>query len=200
MSLFLESIKILNGEIVLPELHQKRVNSTFSHFGISGNVNLEEISDGIRLPSEGLFKLRIMYGLDQSYNFEIIPYTSLKISDFLLVENDEIDYTFKSAARKELEVMKSKANGAEIIIVKNSRLTDTSYSNLLFLKDNVWFTPESFLLNGVQRQHLLHSGKIRETDITMGTLKDFSHFKLINAMNDFDDALVYPLSRIRNLS
>jgi 4-amino-4-deoxychorismate lyase len=51
----------------------------------------------------------------------------------------------------------------------------------------------------VQRQELLQSGKITTADISPNNLREYSHFKLINALNDFDDALAYPLSRILNL-
>jgi 4-amino-4-deoxychorismate lyase len=47
----------------------------------------------------------------------------------------------------------------EIIIVKNNCITDTSYTNLLFLKDEKWYTPSTYLLNGVMRQHLLKEKK-----------------------------------------
>ncbi len=37
------------------------------------------------------------------------------------------------------------------------------------------------------RQHLLKENKIKETEITLQNIKEFSHFQLINSMNDFDD-------------
>ena len=93
--------------------------------------------------------------------------------------------------------MKSKAE--EIIIVKNNHITDTSFSNLLFLKGKDWFTPATYLLNGVQRQHLLKKKKIKEAEITLQNIREFSHFQLINSMNDFDDMFIYPIERIVNL-
>ena len=86
-----------------------------------------------------------------------------------------------------------------IIIIKNNQITDTSYSNLLFLKDKTWFTPKSYLLNGVMRQNLLKLKKIKEAEITLDNIKEFTHFQLINALNDFDDMFVYPLHKIQNL-
>jgi 4-amino-4-deoxychorismate lyase len=49
------------------------------------------------------------------------------------------------------------------------------------------------------RQHLLHEKKIKEIEITLQNIKEFSHFQLINAMNDFDDMFIYPIERIVNL-
>ena len=39
----------------------------------------------------------------------------------------------------------------------------------------------------------------KETEITLQNIKEFSHFQLINAMNDFDDMFIYPIERIVNL-
>jgi len=95
--------------------------------------------------------------------------------------------------------LKDKSHSDEVIIVKNNQITDTSYSNLLFLKNKIWFTPKSYLLNGVMRQNLLQSKKIKETEITLDNIKEFTHFQLINALNDFDDMFIYPIEKIINL-
>ena len=75
----------------------------------------------------------------------------------------------------------------------------SSPTNLLFLKDEKWYTPSTYLLNGVMRQHLLATKKIKETEITLQNIKEFTHFQLINSMNDFDDMFIYPIERIVNL-
>ena len=95
--------------------------------------------------------------------------------------------------------MLQQARSGEIIIVKNNHITDTSFSNILFKKGKDWFTPSTYLLNGVQRQHLLQKNKIKEAEITMQNVSEYSHFQLINAMNDFDDMFIYPIARITNL-
>ena len=129
----------------------------------------------------------------------MIPYAISEIADFQLVENNIYDYSFKFEDRKELEKMKILSKAAEIIIVKNNHITDSSYSNVLFKKGKEWFTPKTYLLNGVQRQHLLQSKKIKETEITLQNLSEYTHFQLINAMNEFDDSYSYPIDRIKNL-
>lgn len=97
------------------------------------------------------------------------------------MENNSYDYSFKFEDRKEFERMKTKAKTEEIIVVNNNHITDTSYTNILFCKGKEWFTPTTYLLNGVMRQHLLHEKKIKETEITLQNIKEFSHFQLINA-------------------
>lgn len=199
MSQFIESIKVEDQEIFLLELHQKRVNQTFSHFGKEGSIDLAKIYKNLEHDEDGLFKLRVSYDLDKRIRTQMIPYAIPEIQDFQLVENNSFDYSFKFEDRKELDKMKMKAKAEEIIIVKNNHITDTSFSNLLFLKGKDWFTPNSFLLNGVQRQHLLKQKKIKEAEITLQNIKQFSHFQLINALNDFDDMFIYPIDRIMNL-
>lgn len=199
MSRFIESIKIEDQKAFLLDLHQKRVNQTFAHFGKEGSINLAKIFKNLEHDEDGLYKLRIVYDLDKKFTTQLIPYAIPEIENFQLVENNSYDYSFKFEDRKEFERMKAKAKTEEIIVVKNNHITDTSYTNILFLKGKEWFTPTTYLLNGVMRQHLLHEKKIKETEITLQNIKEFSHFQLINAMNDFDDMFIYPIERILNL-
>lgn len=199
MSQFIESIKVEDQEIFLLEFHQKRVDQTFAHFGKEGSIDIAKIYKHLEHDEDGLFKLRIVYDLDKKIRTQMIPYAIPEIDDFQLVENNSYDYSFKFEDRKELEKMKMKSKAEEIIIVKNNHITDTSYSNLLFLKGKEWFTPSTYLLNGVQRQSLLKHKKVKETEITLQNIKQFSHFQIINAMNDFDENFIYPLDRIINL-
>ena len=43
MSQFIESIKVEDQEVFLLDLHQKRVNQTFSHFGKEDSIDLAKI-------------------------------------------------------------------------------------------------------------------------------------------------------------
>ncbi len=199
MSQFIESIKIEDQEIFLLELHQKRVNATFEHFGKEGSIDIAKIFKDFEHDEDGLYKLKITYDLNKNYRTQLIPYAISEIEDFQLIENNVYDYSFKFEDRKEFEKMINKAKASEIIIVKNNHITDTSYSNLLFLKGKEWFTPSTYLLNGVQRTHLLKNKKIKEAEITLQNITEYSHFQLINAMNDFDDMFIYPISKITNL-
>jgi 4-amino-4-deoxychorismate lyase len=199
MSQFIESIKIEDQKIFLLELHQQRVNATFSNFGKEGSLDLGKIFKEMKHDEDGLYKLKITYDLDKNYTKQMIPYAISELAKVQLVENNSYDYSYKFADRKVLEQMKHKAKTDEIIIVKNNHITDTSYSNVLFKKGKNWFTPKTYLLNGVQRQHLLKTKKIAEAEITLQNLKEYSHFQIINAMNDFDDMFVYPISKISNL-
>lgn len=199
MSQFIESIKVEDKKIFLLDQHQKRVNETFSYFGKAERLDLAAIFKSLEHDEDGLYKFKITFDLTGKYRTQMIPYAISEIADFQLVENNVYDYSFKFEERKELEKMKILSKAAEIIVVKNNHITDSSYSNLLFKKGKEWFTPTTYLLNGVQRQHLLKTNKIKEAEITLQTLSEYSHFQLINALNEFDDVVVYPLSKIKNL-
>ena len=199
MSQFIESIKVEDRKIFLLDHHQKRVDATFAHFGKEGSINLSEIFRNLDHDEDGLYKLRISYDLNKNFRTQLIPYAISEINNFQLVVNNVYDYSFKFEDRKELEKMLQQARSGEIIIVKNNHITDTSFSNILFKKGKDGFTPSTYLLNGVQRQHLLQEKKIKEAEITMQNVSEYSHFQLINAMNDFDDMFIYPIARITNL-
>ena len=199
MSQFIESIKVEDRKIFLLDHHQKRVDATFAHFGKEGSINLSEIFRNLDHDEDGLYKLRISYDLNKNFRTQLIPYAISEINNFQLVVNNVYDYSFKFEDRKELEKMLQQARSGEIIIVKNNHITDTSFSNLLFKKGKEWFTPSTYLLNGVQRQSVLKNKKIKEAEITLQNIAEYSHFQIINAMNDFDDMFIYPIARITNL-
>lgn len=192
---FIESIKIENGNARLLPLHQQRVNQTFIHFKGKNSLDLLSIFKTTPLPPYGLCKWRIIYDLDENFESQFIPYDFPEIRNFELVENNEINYDFKFLDRTRLNDLKNNAIAQEIIIIKNENITDTSFSNLLFLKNGVWYTPETFLLNGVQRQCLLHLGLIQEKKISIDNLYEFSHFQIINAMNEMNIS-AYPIEKI----
>lgn len=199
MSQFIESIKVEDKKIFLLDQHQKRVNETFAYFGKEKPIDLAQIWKDLEHDEDGLYKFKITYDLTGKIRTQMIPYAMSEIASFELVENNIYDYTFKFDDRKELERMKQKSRAGEIIIVKNNHITDSSYANIVFKKGKDWFTPKTYLLNGVQRQNLLKSKKIKEADITLQTLHEYSHFQLINALNEFDDLFIYPLDKITNL-
>lgn len=199
MSRFIESIKVENRKPFLLELHQKRVNETFKHFGKENPLDLLRIFERFQPEENGLFKMRMVYDTEQNFEVQMIPYVFSEIKDFVIVKSNDLEYHFKYENRKIFEKLKTESGGSEIIIIKNNAVTDTSFSNLIFLKNKRWYTPETCLLNGVQRQNLLRSGKIKEAEITLDNIKYYSHFQLINAMNGIAKSMVYPVVIIRNL-
>ena len=196
---FIESIKIENGQAFLLNLHQQRIYQTFTNFNHKCIINLHALLSSLQPPQKGLYKWRIIYNLNGNFEHQFVPYSFTEIKDFELVENNEINYSFKYLDRTHLDTMKKQSLTQEIIIVKKGFISDTTFSNLIFLKDGIWHTPKTFLLNGVQRLSLIHLGIIQKTEINLENLKKFSHFQIINAMNDFNSSFIYPINKIINI-
>ena len=53
MSQFIESIKIEDQEVFFLELHQKRVNATFAHFGMENSIDLAKIIKDLKIDEDG---------------------------------------------------------------------------------------------------------------------------------------------------
>ncbi len=186
MSLLLESIKLLNGEYQNLFYHEQRMNNSLRVlFGENQWFNLEEFMSQLEKPASGLFKCRITYD-DQSKDVEFIPYVPKSIQYLKLVEDDDIDYEHKFVDRKQIDrLFMQRSTCDDILIVKEGRITDSSYSNIVFRRKNSWYTPWSALLKGTMRQNLLEWNDIEEEDIFVEDIKSFDSFKLINAMLGF---------------
>ncbi len=175
---FLETIASLNGEVLHLEYHQKRVNYTL---GVSSLV----LSEIVKPPKDGYFRCRIVYDKDEA-TISYHPYTLRLPQSFKIVHADRLDYHFKYEDRQELNFLKARyPQYDEIIIIKNSLITDTTIANLAFLRDKEWFTPKSPLLEGTTRARLIENNFLHVSDISIADLEQFQGFALMNAMTDF---------------
>ncbi|MBA5628855.1 aminotransferase class IV [Moheibacter lacus] len=196
MSRFIETICIQNGEIRNLEFHQERFTKTrYKNFGLTDELDLSNHIIISENQLTGKFKCRILY-TEKIEQIEMLPYEIRKINSIKLVENNTIEYRFKSEDRTAFELMKDSITEDEIIILKNGQITDTSYSNLVFFDGENWITPTSYLLNGTMRQSLLELGKIVEEEVNPKDFNRFFSFKLINAMMDLEESPELPISII----
>ncbi|MFC2101382.1 aminotransferase class IV [Bacteroidota bacterium] len=195
MCLLLETIRVKDGSFCHCGYHQKRMDHTRETLFPGAEKLL--ISD-IEIPEtfqSGIYKCRIVY--DQELKrIQFSPYTPRQIRKLKLVDAGSLEYPFKYLNRSGIEqLQKGHADFNEIILVKNGYITDTSFSNLAFLSDNKWFTPDNPLLNGTCRQRLIDKGIIRPIPITPDNLCSFKFVSLINAMLDLNDT-VLPIEAI----
>jgi|SRR5690554_523390 len=193
--MFLETICILNGIVQNINAHKKRMQETASYYGFIAPElpNIEELlADGIK---DCRVKCRICYHNDiRSISFE--KYIPKKISTLKLV-NASPDYSYKFSDRTVIEDLLQYRNGCdEILILRNGLITDTSYSNVVFSRENQLFTPYHPLLNGTKRQKLLNEGIIKEAQIDVDSLKDYDRVWLINALLDIEDDISLPVDHI----
>lgn len=190
---FIETIKLSNGEVFHLEYHQNRINNTFSHFFPSEKVfSLKNIIGKQSLPNDGKYKIRFLYNYNH-YSIEIIPYKVATIKSISCIDVDDFNYSYKFLDRTHLNLLKDKAHTEEVIFLRDKKVTDASYANLIFFDGSQWLTPTTFLLNGTCRQRLLNEGKIREMPIYEKDIASFEYIGLINAMLDIGD-LSLPIS------
>lgn len=186
MCQFIETIQILDGEIRLLEYHNRRMNRTIQHFfGNTKPIDLKEYIDNQHLM--GKIKCRIVYDskiTDISYT----PYTRRFIQSLKLIQDDEIDYSYKSIDRSRLSFLAAqKAEADEILIVRQGLLTDTSFSNIALFDGYEWSTPAHPLLKGTRQSFLIAQGLIHEKDICAEDLYRYQKLSLINAMIDLGE-------------
>ena len=177
---YIESIKILDNTPYLVDLHQARA-SKISKIIIPNLPALNPIV-------EGLVKCRIVFDEESILSIEFIPYTLPSIKSLKIVHADDIDYDKKFVDRTNLNILYSKRGEADdIIISKNGYLTDSYFCNLIFSLNGELFTPDTPLLEGTKRQHLIESGRIKTKSISADDIHLFDGVYLINAMIDLDD-------------
>lgn len=187
MCLLIESIKILDGNAYNIAYHNQRMHiARKSLFGLSVPIHLEEHLDIPEYARHGLFKCRVLYSRFIKH-IEYHLYKQRSIQTLKIVYDDRIDYRHKYADRRDLEkLFLQKGSCDDILIIKKGKVTDTSYSNIIFFDGNQWFTPLYPLLEGIQRQRLLDEQKIQAVDILEKDIACFTHFKIINALNGFE--------------
>lgn len=182
MSQFIESICCIDGELQLLDLHQARINRTFfTNYGLLARpIRLSRIIKNI--PPKGKYKCRVIYDRDQA-TCTFDTYQTPNIKSLQIVEGGDIDYRYKYVDRNALNNLFAQRNGKDdILIVKNGLVTDSYFANLAFFDGEEWFTPDTPLLEGVQRQSLLDQRQIKVTKISIEDLEKFEKVSLINAM------------------
>lgn len=185
-----ETIKLQDGKLFNLEYHNYRMNLTRKNlFSSKNEIQLNEYLGKIFLPDRGLYKIKVIYK-DKIINTEIEKYNFKKIESLKLIEDNEIDYSYKYVDRQNLNnLLSKKGKCSDILIIKNKLVTDTSYSNVIFFDGNKWFTPAHPLLSGTKRKRLIDENKIVEVEIKKNDLKLFKKLRMINAFMDFENVI-----------
>ena len=194
MSLFIETIRIIDGKAFNIDLHNQRLNSTRLHFfGKTSEINIDNMIDPS--PYKELTKCRIIYN-KEIVSIEYIPYQVRPVSSLKLVKDNTIEYSWKTTNRETINrLFASRQKYDDILIVKNDLITDTSICNVAFSDGNRWETPENPLLKGTQREYLLRQAPIQETRISIDDISKYIHISLFNAMIDCAE-IILPITSI----
>lgn len=195
MCRFIDTICFQNGQYHNVSLHQARADRTFSHF-FPGKKTIDIGQQLPHLPGKHKWKVRLVYSQEVEEITSYV-YEARNIDKLVLVEGDDIDYSFKYQNRKAINSLSSQMSAREdIIIIKDGRVTDASYANLALYDGQRWHTPSTPLLNGIKRQLLIHQGEILESEIKIEDLPRFQKVSLINALLDLEE-LTIDISNVR---
>lgn len=191
---FFESIAHIDETWRNLNFHQERVNAVFDKFySNKKRMDLLEILSNLKIMDDRLLKLKISYNC-MTYNILIEKYKQIEYKNFKLLECGSVDYRYKFSDRNWIPVLKGESAEYYAIFVRDRIVLDGEHSNIVFNDGFEWFTPSDYLLCGTMRKSLIKNFSIKEKVISIDNMGEFISFKLINAMNDLNQAINYPIS------
>lgn len=187
MSRLIESIKLLDGRLYNLAYHADRMRRSLGALYHSFKpVDLDTIIRNHDVPARGFYKCRIVYD-DSSLEVTFTPYVVRPVRRIKVVVDDAISYPLKFEDRDRInQLFALRGDCDDVLIVRAGKVTDCSYSNVVFRKGANWYTPESPLLEGTMRSKLLQENKIRLREIVATDIRSFSSLKIVNALLEFD--------------
>jgi 4-amino-4-deoxychorismate lyase len=199
MCQFIETICCEHGHFMRIEMHNERFNRTRYHFyGLKPYLQLElflKIPDHLQ---DKTVKCRVVYG-PEIISAEYDLYTIKPVRSLQLVCADSLDYSFKFSDRTKLASLYDlRGQSDDILIVKNGFITDTSCANIVFRKDNLWYSPEKPLLLGTRLEFYIRKGDVIPYPVRPRDLPVFSEARIINAMVSIENSTVIPVENIQN--
>ena len=182
-----ETLCIENGKIQNIDLHQARYERSLREYYGKSAVKIFNLFSLIQLPEplqNRLVRCRIDYNAETT-QIQYFEYHKKIYRTFQPVICDDIKYGLKYSDRSLINTLFARRDVSdEIIIIKNGKATDCSIGNLIFRQGKKWYTPDTPLLRGTQREKLLQEGKIQEITIYQEDIVNFDEIKIINAMNN----------------
>jgi 4-amino-4-deoxychorismate lyase len=180
---YLETIRAVDGIVFNLEYHQNRYESVLKDIGAK---SIQDLKNVLNPPNNGIYRCRVVYD-DKTIKASYHKYIKRKVSSLKLIYNDNIDYSKKYENREAIDNLFLQKNDCDdILIVKNSLITDTSIANIAFYDGKNWLTPKKPLLDGTTRKRLIDNGFLAEVDIRVKDINNFYKIALMNAMIDFD--------------
>jgi 4-amino-4-deoxychorismate lyase len=202
MCQLLETIKVFDNSLKQIQYHTHRVNQSRERlFGISVRWNLSELIRVPELDPGIVYRCRFLYSTEPE-KIEFIPYVRKEVRKLYATDCGDLDYSFKYSDRRIFDRLRSRIPDpgfADILLIKDGLLTDTSIANIVLTDGNKWYTPASPLLKGTKRQLYIDSGVIIEKEIRWSDLNQYKNVRLINAMIDLDESPDIPVECIFNI-
>jgi 4-amino-4-deoxychorismate lyase len=185
----IETICYDHGTFHRTPLHEERMNRSRRHFlGVCAPIFLSQTLEVPENLKSEKVRCRVTYS-DTIEDVEYEIYKLKKIDSLKLVDGNAMDYSFKYKNRDSLNrLLDDRGSRDEILIVRNGLITDTSFTNIIFLQNGYWYTPAMPLLSGTRRAEYLYQRKIFPRNIKPGELKYYEEARLINAMLSQSDS------------
>lgn len=183
--MLIETIRVTDGRYCNAPMHLQRMERSVRElYGCASP--LVELPPVPATYSSGVVKCRILYGKEIG-SLEFDSYRPREVKTLRLVEGGDMDYHLKYADRSRLDALRAlRGDCDDIVILRDGIVTDTSYSNLLFITDKEIFTPSEPLLCGTMRQSLMESGVAKPLSVTAEELLSGAYnihsVVMINAM------------------
>ena len=196
--MFIETIRIQDGHVCHLSDHADRMRRTADHFGFTAPTLPHDLE--ARLPADlrtGTVRCRVLY--DHTLReVTFTPYRRRQIERLFAVDAGTTDYAFKYADRAPLTRPQiSLAKTDELLFIRDGRLTDTSYTNLVLRRGDELVTPDTFLLDGTCRRRLLREGVVHTEPVRLHDLPTYDELLLINAMMPLREAIRLPISAVQ---
>lgn len=184
-----ESVSFKNGVFRLSDYHLHRMErsaiklfGTFSHKNIFEDILPSDYKKDVK------YKCRIVYN-ENDFAIEFSEYQQKNIEKIKIIEAPEINYSLKYSDRSYLKKLKAThPNYDEILITQNGFICDTSIANIILEENGKLFTPETYLLKGVQRAYLIDQKLIEKQSIHLNDLNEYEFLLPVNAMNELEEA------------
>jgi len=172
---FLETLRAEDGNIKHLNYHKRRMLYSAG----------KEIELKLNPPLTGVWRVRIIYS-QVVESIEYIPYVQPSIKSLQMVEANSLNYSYKFEDRQDLKnLFEQRKSADDVLIVKNSLITDTTIANIAFFDGNDWLTPSSPLLNGTTRSRLIDDNFLIQANIKANEVKSFKKFALMNSLIGF---------------
>lgn len=194
---FFETMAIRQHEILNQKFHQLRMNRTFERFySDTTPLQLNEISLSSLPFHDKIIKVKLFYN-QSSYQIHWEDYSVRVYSSFTICRFEKLNYNFKYSDRIYFQNLRNSIPlSVGILLTDGQYLTDELYSNICLFDGSEWLSPNPCLLDGTQKESLIHQDILKSRTIPLKDMIYFNKFKLINALNSFHTALEYPMNLI----
>lgn len=187
-----ETIAIVHGKPQNLAYHQHRYACSLAKFYPNTPYHVFDLADVLQNflaknpPTHDLMRCRVDYHASDMA-MTLAAYQRKRAMTFCPVICDDIDYSLKFTNRHPLNALRQQRGECdEVIIIKQGLVTDCTIGNLVFRKNNHWYTPSTPLLQGTQRAKLLAEQRIQARPIWLSDIERYEEIRLINALNPLD--------------